>query len=88
MEKIIDYYVCKKKFCIVSLPIADSTAHLIIVTKRNILLTCVECCFSPLLRKHGHSDVSMIPTESLNSESKTKMSLYLNHYKRPPPYFI
>lgn len=45
-----------KKFHRFSLPFANSTAHLNLVTNLDALSSDTRCCFCPFLEKYGDSD--------------------------------
>ena len=74
----------RQKVTLFSLPLADSTVHLIVVTKVDRLASSAECCFWPFGRNARGSDwnLSIKSTESRNPRSTTKTSFGASHLRR------
>lgn len=90
----------KKEMCVLvtfvinchlfSLTFADSTAHLILVTRRDKLASLTVCYPPPFPKKNEHCNCSPIDfiksRESLNSLSKIRKSFFLPGYTAQFPH--
>ena len=77
--------VLDKKRHFFSLPLADSTVHLILVTNLDRLASSAECCFGPSEEMQGtdwNPRLSIKSTESRNPRSTTKTSFGASHLRR------